>query len=140
MLGKLNSRVYIIYFFFSSFFFLLLSLFFLFFFLSFSFSFPFLSHLTAHLNTVGLKSYDKAKKYLLDNPVILSSHAVGYMLLLCLDYMMDDQEEMAFRIATQYQLVQFCLDLASSSRQDPRSAVHPLFKRIDQNHDQYVDG
>ena len=94
----------------------------------------------AHLNTVGLKSYDKAKKYLLENPVILSSHAVGYMLLLCLDYMMDDQEEMAFRIATQYQLVQFCLDLASSSRQDPRSAVHPLFKRIDQNHDSYVDG
>lgn len=94
----------------------------------------------AHMNTVGTKSYDQAKKYLLANPVILSSHAVGYMLLLCLDYMMDDQEEAAFRIATQYQLVQFCLDLASSSHQDPRSAVHPLFKRIDQNHDQYVDG
>jgi cell division cycle protein 37 len=94
----------------------------------------------AHMNTVGTKSYEKAKKYLLDHPVILSSHAVGYMLLLCLDYQMDDQDEMAFRIATQYQLVQFCLDLASSSRQDPRSAVHPLFQRIDQNHDQYVKG
>lgn len=94
----------------------------------------------AHMNTVGTKSYEKAKKYLLDNPAVLSTHAVGHMLLICLDYQMADQEEMAFRVATQYQLVQFCLDLASSSRQDPRSAVHPLFQRIDQNHDQYIKG
>merc|ERR1719399_586057 len=54
--------------------------------------------------------------------------------------MMSGDEVNAFRIATQYQLVQFCLDLASSSRQDPRSAVHPLFLRIDRNHDKYVEG
>lgn len=94
----------------------------------------------AHMNTVGTKQYDKARDFLLENPEILNTHAVGYMLLLCLDYMMAGDESNATRIATQYQLVQFCLDLAASSHQDPRSAVHPLFKRIDRNHDKYVEG
>eukprot|EP00949_MAST-11_sp_MAST-11-sp1_P003332 g3332.t1 len=94
----------------------------------------------ATMNSMSGQTMDKTRDLLLEHPELLSEHAVGYMLLMCLDFEMSGQTARAKRTAQQYQIIQSILELAKGSKKDPRSAIHPFFRRIDENREAFQKG
>ena len=105
------------------------------------------SYVTQHMGTIRAYallqgSYDKFRDFLWEHHELLSDHVTGYLLLLCLDYEMDGRRNDAQQVAHNYQIIQFCLELAMANKWDARDAVKAFFKRIydDTDATKYVKG
>ena len=89
--------------------------------------------------SIDPSNVDDAEEFIRKNPEILSEHATGYLLLRCMDLAMEDpstssseppQKKMR-KVARLEMLLQYIMDLAGSLKQDPRSAVAPFFRRLE---------
>ena len=105
------------------------------------------SYVKKHMGTIRAfallsGSYDKFRDFLWEHPELLSEHVTGYLLLLCLDYEMDGRRQEAKQVAHNYQIIQFCLELAMANKWDARDAVQAFFRRVydDKDATKYVKG
>ena len=116
-------------------------------------------YIKAHRETLDryatIKRAEDAKDFIERNHQILSPHAEGYLLLLCLDmYMKNDLLDLStlsdkekenmdaaeFNIARQHMYVHYIMELAGSMKRNPREAVVPFFRKTMTGSPEHVKG
>ncbi|XP_024115636.1 hsp90 co-chaperone Cdc37 [Oryzias melastigma] len=77
-----------------------------------------------------LRRWDDSQKYLSDHPHLVCEETANYLVVICIDYEIDEKHALMEQIAHQAIVMQFILDLARTLRVDPRGCFREFFSKI----------
>ncbi|XP_015259895.1 PREDICTED: hsp90 co-chaperone Cdc37-like [Cyprinodon variegatus] len=89
-----------------------------------------------------LRRWDDSQKYLSDNPHLVCEESANYLVVLCIDFEIDEKHGLMEQIAHQAIVMQFILDLARTLKVDPRGCFRQFFSKIktaDKPYQEYFD-
>ncbi|XP_074554012.1 hsp90 co-chaperone Cdc37-like isoform X2 [Halichoeres trimaculatus] len=86
-----------------------------------------------------LHRWDDSQKYLSDNPHLVCEETANCLVVICIDYEIDEKHALMEQIAHQAIVMQFILDLAQTLKVDPRGCFRDFFSKIKTADKQYLD-
>ncbi|KAM7009332.1 hsp90 co-chaperone Cdc37-like [Tautogolabrus adspersus] len=86
-----------------------------------------------------LHRWDDSQKYLSDNPHLVCEETANCLVVICIDYEIDEKHALMEQVAHQAIVVQFILDLARTLEVDPRGCFRDFFSKIKTADKQYLD-
>lgn len=76
------------------------------------------------------RSLDDAESFLEDHPMLLTEHALGYMLMVALDHGMHGNKKAMRRVVKNKYHVKSILDFTNETQHQPQSFVNKFFQRL----------
>ncbi|XP_041352015.1 hsp90 co-chaperone Cdc37-like [Gigantopelta aegis] len=86
-----------------------------------------------------MRRYEDSQQYLTDNPHLVCDETCNYLVLWCVDLVIEEKKDLMEHVSHQVIVMQFILELAKSLERDPRSCVAAFFSRIKLGEKQYMD-
>ncbi|XP_035516417.1 hsp90 co-chaperone Cdc37-like, partial [Morone saxatilis] len=77
-----------------------------------------------------LRRWDDSQKYLSDNPHLVCDETANYLVVICIDFEIDEKHALMEQVAHQAIVVQFILDSARALKVDPRGCFRQFFSKI----------
>ncbi|RVE75926.1 hypothetical protein OJAV_G00003590 [Oryzias javanicus] len=77
-----------------------------------------------------LRRWDDSQKYLSDHPHLVCEETANYLIVICIDYEIEEKHALMEQIAHQAIVVQFILDLGRTLGVDPRGCFRQFFSKI----------
>ncbi|XP_030592920.1 hsp90 co-chaperone Cdc37-like isoform X2 [Archocentrus centrarchus] len=77
-----------------------------------------------------LRRWDDSQQYLSDHPHLVCEETANHLVVICIDYEIDEKHALMEQVAHQAIVMQFILDLARTLNVDPRSCFRQFFSKI----------
>ncbi|XP_051242599.1 hsp90 co-chaperone Cdc37 isoform X1 [Dicentrarchus labrax] len=77
-----------------------------------------------------LRRWDDSQKYLSDNPHLVCDETANYLVVICIDFEIDEKHALMEQVAHQAIVMQFILDSARTLKVDPRGCFRQFFSKI----------
>ncbi|KAG7222569.1 hypothetical protein INR49_016166, partial [Caranx melampygus] len=77
-----------------------------------------------------LRRWDDSQKYLSDNPHLVCEETANCLVVICIDFEIDEKRALMEQVAHQAIVMQFILDLARTLEVDPRGCFRQFFSKI----------
>ncbi|XP_028260914.1 hsp90 co-chaperone Cdc37-like [Parambassis ranga] len=86
-----------------------------------------------------LRRWDDSQKYLSDNPHLVCEETANCLVVICIDFEIEEKHALMEQVAHQAIVMQFILDLARSLKVDPRGCFRQFFSNIKTAEKPYLD-
>uniref|UniRef100_A0A669BQ04 Hsp90 co-chaperone Cdc37 n=1 Tax=Oreochromis niloticus TaxID=8128 RepID=A0A669BQ04_ORENI len=77
-----------------------------------------------------LRRWDDSQQYLSDHPHLVCEETANYLVVICIEYEIDEKHALMEQVAHQAIVMQFILDLARTLKVDPRGCFRQFFSKI----------
>ncbi|XP_041839204.1 hsp90 co-chaperone Cdc37 isoform X2 [Melanotaenia boesemani] len=77
-----------------------------------------------------LRRWDDSQKYLSDNPHLVCEETANCLIVICIDFEIDEKHALMEQVAHQAIVMQFILDLGQTLSVDPRGCFRQFFSKI----------
>ncbi|XP_041790296.1 hsp90 co-chaperone Cdc37 isoform X3 [Chelmon rostratus] len=77
-----------------------------------------------------LRRWDDSQKYLSDNPHLVCEETANCLVVICIDFEIDEKHALMEQVAHQAIVMQFILDLARTLKVDPKGCFRLFFSKI----------
>ncbi|XP_034752765.1 hsp90 co-chaperone Cdc37-like 1 isoform X1 [Etheostoma cragini] len=86
-----------------------------------------------------LRRWDDSQRFLADIPQLICEETANYLILWCMRLQQDGKEALMEQVAHQAVVMQFILEMASNSQQDPRGCFRQFFHKAKEGQDVYLE-
>ncbi|KAM3874360.1 hsp90 co-chaperone Cdc37-like 1 [Diretmus argenteus] len=86
-----------------------------------------------------LRRWDDSQRFLSDLPQLICEETANYLILWCFRLQQEGKEALMEQVAHQAVAMQFILEMASNSQQDPRSCFRQFFHKAKAGQEGYLD-
>nr|XP_046230989.1 hsp90 co-chaperone Cdc37-like 1 [Scatophagus argus] len=86
-----------------------------------------------------LRRWDDSQRFLADIPQIICEETANYLILWCIRLQQEGKEALMEQVAHQAVVMQFILEMASNSQQDPRGCFRQFFQKAKDGQDVYLE-
>ncbi|KAM9363760.1 hsp90 co-chaperone Cdc37-like [Symphorus nematophorus] len=86
-----------------------------------------------------LRRWDDSQKYLSDNPHLVCEETANCLVVICIDFEIDEKHALMEQVAHQAIVMQFILDLGRALKVDPRGCFRQFFSKIKTADKPYLD-
>lgn len=86
-----------------------------------------------------LRRWDDSQRFLADMPHLICEETANYLILWCMKLQQEGKEALMEQVAHQAVVLQFILEMASNSQQDPRGCFRQFFHKAKDGQDVYLD-
>ncbi|XP_028454595.1 hsp90 co-chaperone Cdc37 isoform X2 [Perca flavescens] len=86
-----------------------------------------------------LRRWDDSQKYLSDNPHLVCEETANCLVVICIDFEIDEKHALMEQVAHQAIVLQFILDLARTLKVDARGCFRQFFSKIQTADKPYLD-
>ncbi|KAM9315061.1 hsp90 co-chaperone Cdc37-like isoform 1-T1 [Pholidichthys leucotaenia] len=86
-----------------------------------------------------LRRWDDSQKYLSDNPHLVCEATANCLVVICIDFEIDEKHALMEQVAHQAIVMQFILDLSRAMKVDPRGCFRLFFSKIKTADKPYLD-
>ncbi|XP_053712607.1 hsp90 co-chaperone Cdc37-like 1 isoform X2 [Synchiropus splendidus] len=86
-----------------------------------------------------LRRWDDSQRFLSELPQLISEESANYLILWCIQLQQEGKEALMEQVAHQAVVMQFILETASNSQQDPRGCFRQFFYKAKEGQDAYLD-
>ncbi|CAL8278005.1 unnamed protein product [Merluccius merluccius] len=86
-----------------------------------------------------LRRWDDSQRFLSEQPMLICEETADYLILWCLRLQQEAKEALMEQVAHQAVAMQFILEMASNSQQDPRGCFRLFFQRAKAGQEGYLD-
>ncbi|XP_051268631.1 hsp90 co-chaperone Cdc37-like 1 [Dicentrarchus labrax] len=86
-----------------------------------------------------LRRWDDSQRFLADMPQLICEETSNYLILWCMRLQQEGKEALMEQVAHQAVVMQFILEMASNSQQDPRGCFRQFFHKAKDGKDVYLD-
>ncbi|KAJ8286605.1 hypothetical protein GJAV_G00041060 [Gymnothorax javanicus] len=101
---------------------------------------PFIQKYDQELRHFGmLRRWDDSQRFLSDRPHLICEETSNYLILWCFRLQAEEKEALMEQVAHQAVVMQFILEMASNSQQDPRGCFRQFFQKARTRQDGYFD-
>lgn len=86
-----------------------------------------------------LRRWDDSQRFLADTPQLICEETANYLILWCMRLQQEGKEALMEQVAHQAVVMQFILEMASNSQQDPRGCFRQFFHKAKDGQDIYLE-
>ncbi|XP_077594309.1 hsp90 co-chaperone Cdc37-like 1 [Stigmatopora nigra] len=86
-----------------------------------------------------LRRWDDSQRFLAEKPHLICEETANYLFLWCLTLQQEGKEALMEQVAHQAVVLQFILEMASNSQQDPRGCFRQFFQKAKEGQDVYLE-
>ncbi|XP_034565227.1 hsp90 co-chaperone Cdc37-like 1 isoform X1 [Notolabrus celidotus] len=86
-----------------------------------------------------LRRWDDSQRFLADMPQLICEETANYLILWCMRLQQEGKEALMEQVAHQAVVMQFILEMASNSQQDPRGCFRQFFQKAKDGQDVYLE-
>ncbi|XP_039636022.1 hsp90 co-chaperone Cdc37-like 1 isoform X2 [Perca fluviatilis] len=86
-----------------------------------------------------LRRWDDSQRFLADTPQLICEETANYLILWCMRLQQEGKEALMEQVAHQAVVMQFILEMASNSQQDPRGCFRQFFHKAKEGQDVYLE-
>ncbi|XP_044030567.1 hsp90 co-chaperone Cdc37-like 1 isoform X2 [Siniperca chuatsi] len=86
-----------------------------------------------------LRRWDDSQRFLADMPQLICEETANYLILWCMRLQQEGKEALMEQVAHQAVVMQFILEMASNSQQDPRGCFRQFFHKAKDGQDVYLE-
>ncbi|XP_028318673.1 hsp90 co-chaperone Cdc37-like 1 isoform X2 [Gouania willdenowi] len=86
-----------------------------------------------------LRRWDDSQRFLADTPQLICEETANYLILWCMRLQQEGKEALMDQVAHQAVVMQFILEMASNSQQDPRGCFRHFFHKAKEGQDVYLE-
>uniref|UniRef100_A0A3Q3XLR4 Hsp90 co-chaperone Cdc37-like 1 n=1 Tax=Mola mola TaxID=94237 RepID=A0A3Q3XLR4_MOLML len=86
-----------------------------------------------------LRRWDDSQRFLTDMPQLICEETANYLILWCMKLQQEGKEALMEQVAHQAVVMQFILEMASNSQQDPRGCFRHFFHKAKDGQDVYLE-
>lgn len=86
-----------------------------------------------------LRRWDDSQRFLADMPQLICEETANYLILWCMRLQQEGKEALMEQVAHQAVVMQFILEMASNSKQDPRGCFRQFFHKAKEGQDVYLE-
>ncbi|XP_070706961.1 hsp90 co-chaperone Cdc37-like 1 [Pempheris klunzingeri] len=86
-----------------------------------------------------LRRWDDSQRFLADMPHLICEETANYLILWCIRLQQEGKEALMEQVAHQAVVMQFILEMASNSQQDPRGCFRQFFHKAKDRQDVYLE-
>uniref|UniRef100_UPI0037E8EA01 hsp90 co-chaperone Cdc37-like 1 n=1 Tax=Semicossyphus pulcher TaxID=241346 RepID=UPI0037E8EA01 len=86
-----------------------------------------------------LRRWDDSQRFLADMPQLICEETANYLILWCMRLQQEGKEALMQQVAHQAVVMQFILEMASNSQQDPRGCFRQFFHKAKDGQDVYLE-
>lgn len=86
-----------------------------------------------------LRRWDDSQRFLADMPQLICEDTANYLILWCMRLQQEGKEALMEQVAHQAVVMQFILEMALNSRQDPRGCFRQFFHKAKEGQDVYLE-
>ncbi|KAG5834568.1 hsp90 co-chaperone Cdc37-like 1 isoform X1 [Anguilla anguilla] len=86
-----------------------------------------------------LRRWDDSQRFLSDRPHLICEETANYLILWCFRLQAEEKEALMEQVAHQAVVMQFILEMARNSQQDPRGCFRQFFQKARTRQDGYFD-
>ncbi|KAM3600337.1 uncharacterized protein V6R79_021679 [Siganus canaliculatus] len=86
-----------------------------------------------------LRRWDDSQRFLADMPQLICEEAANFLILWCMRLQQEGKEALMEQVAHQAVVMQFILEMASNSQQDPRGCFRQFFHKAKDGQDVYLE-
>ncbi|XP_069019574.1 hsp90 co-chaperone Cdc37-like 1 isoform X1 [Embiotoca jacksoni] len=86
-----------------------------------------------------LRRWDDSQRFLADIPQLICEETANYLILWCMRLQQEGKEALMEQVAHQAVVMQFILEMALNSRQDPRGCFRQFFHKAKEGQDVYLE-
>ncbi|XP_068190762.1 hsp90 co-chaperone Cdc37-like 1 isoform X2 [Antennarius striatus] len=86
-----------------------------------------------------LRRWDDSQRFLADMPQLICEEAANFLMLWCMRLQQEGKEALMEQVAHQAVVMQFILEMASNSQQDPRGCFRQFFHKAKDGQDLYLE-
>ncbi|XP_041815885.1 hsp90 co-chaperone Cdc37-like 1 isoform X1 [Chelmon rostratus] len=86
-----------------------------------------------------LRRWDDSQRFLADIPQLISEETANYLILWCIRLQQEGKEALMEQVAHQAVVMQFILEMASNSQQDPRGCFRQFFHKAKDGQEVYLE-
>uniref|UniRef100_A0A3P8SC78 Hsp90 co-chaperone Cdc37-like 1 n=1 Tax=Amphiprion percula TaxID=161767 RepID=A0A3P8SC78_AMPPE len=86
-----------------------------------------------------LRRWDDSQRFLADMPQLICEETANYLILWCMRLQQEGKEALMEQVAHQAIVMQFILEMASNSKQDPRGCFRQFFHKAKEGQDVYLE-
>ncbi|XP_019714090.1 hsp90 co-chaperone Cdc37-like 1 isoform X1 [Hippocampus comes] len=86
-----------------------------------------------------LRRWDDSQRFLAEKPQLICNETANYLYLWCITLQQEGKEALMEQVAHQAVAMQFILEMASNSRQDPRACFRQFFQKAKEGQDVYLE-
>lgn len=86
-----------------------------------------------------LRRWDDSQRFLADMPQLICEETANFLILWCMRLQQEGKEALMEQVAHQTVVMQFILEMASNSQQDPRGCFRQFFHKAKEGQDVYLE-
>ncbi|CAL8321213.1 unnamed protein product [Lota lota] len=86
-----------------------------------------------------LRRWDDSQRFLSEQPLLICEETANYLMLWCMRLQQEGKEALMEQVAHQAVVMQFILEMASNSQQDPRGCFRHFFQKAKAGQEGYLD-
>ncbi|KAK2819028.1 hypothetical protein Q5P01_024589 [Channa striata] len=86
-----------------------------------------------------LRRWDDSQRFLADMPQLICEETANYLILWCIRLQQEGKEALMEQVAHQTVVMQFILEMASNSQQDPRGCFRQFFHKAKEGQEVYLE-
>nr|XP_015832845.2 hsp90 co-chaperone Cdc37-like 1 isoform X1 [Nothobranchius furzeri] len=86
-----------------------------------------------------LRRWDDSQRFLSDMPQLICEETANFLILWCIRLQQEEKEALMEQVAHQAVVMQFILEMASNSQQDPRGCFRQFFHKAKEGQDVYSE-
>ncbi|XP_068561955.1 hsp90 co-chaperone Cdc37-like 1 [Cebidichthys violaceus] len=86
-----------------------------------------------------LRRWDDSQRFLADMPQLICDETANYLILWCMRLQREGKQALMEQVAHQAVVMQFILEMASNSQQDPRGCFRHFFHKAKEGQDVYLE-
>lgn len=86
-----------------------------------------------------LRRWDDSQRFLAEMPQLICDETANYLILWCMRLQQEGKEALMEQVAHQAVVMQFILEMASNSQQDPRGCFRQFFHKAKEGQDVYLE-
>ncbi|XP_070844351.1 hsp90 co-chaperone Cdc37-like 1 [Chaetodon trifascialis] len=86
-----------------------------------------------------LRRWDDSQRFLADMPQLICEETANYLILWCMRLQQEGKEALMEQVAHQAVVMQFILEMASNSQQDPRGCFREFFHKAKDGQEVYLE-
>ncbi|XP_040012667.1 hsp90 co-chaperone Cdc37-like 1 [Xiphias gladius] len=86
-----------------------------------------------------LRRWDDSQRFLADMPQLICEETANYLILWCMRLQQEGKEALMEQVAHQAVVMQFILEMALNSKQDPRGCFRQFFHKAKEGQDVYLE-
>ncbi|XP_033502281.1 hsp90 co-chaperone Cdc37-like 1 isoform X1 [Epinephelus lanceolatus] len=86
-----------------------------------------------------LHRWDDSQRFLAERPQLICEETANYLILWCMRLQQEGKEALMEQVAHQAVVMQFILEMASNSQQDPRGCFRQFFHKAKEGQDVYLE-